>query len=162
MTRKDKDWLTRVPITVVTGALWVVCASSMALHGATGSAKERSVWRGVYTEAQAIRGKEVFVRACAECHSEKLGDRTGDGTTPSLIGEDFSFRWNESSIVDLFDTVRQTMPEAAPNSLSPQEYADVTAYLLELNEYPAGAVELDYTEREILGQIFIDEGPCGD
>ena len=34
------------------------------------------------------------------------------------------------------------MPVGAPRSLTPQEYADVLAYLFELNKYPAGQQEL--------------------
>ena len=75
------------------------------------------------------------------------------------MGEDFSFRWIDAAIVDLYDTIRQTMPEAAPNSLSAAEYADLTAYLLKLNNYPSGAVELDAAERDILQLIYIDETP---
>ncbi len=30
------------------------------------------------------------------------------------------------------------MPEGDPGSLQPEEYADVLAYLLSLNDYPAG------------------------
>ena len=114
-----------------------------------------SVWEGVYTESQATRGKVVFDRQCSVCHSAKQGETAGDGTVPSLIGEDFSYRWEDSSMAYLMDTIRQTMPEAAPNSLSSQEYAAVTAYLLKLNQYPAGGVELDFANRKDLEQIFI-------
>ena len=140
----------------------MLCTFAMTLLAATGPAQERSVWEGVYTDVQATRGEEVFVGACAQCHSHRLGETAGDGSAPSLIGEDFRFRWTGSSIAYLFATIRQTMPEAAPNSLSPREYAAVTAYLLKLNEYPAGAAELDHTERKSLEQIFIDELPPED
>ena len=123
-----------------------------------GATRERSVWEGVYTDSQAQEGEGVFVRACAECHAAVPGQTAGDGSAATLIGGDFRFRWIGSSIAYLFDTIRQTMPEAAPNSLSPREYAVVTAYLLKLNGYPAGTVELDPAKREILEQIFIDDG----
>ena len=148
--RKDRLRWTRVPIAIVAGALLMVCTFAMTLLAATGPAQDRSVWEGAYTDAQATRGEKVFIRACAECHSHTLGETAGDGTAPSLIGEDFSFRWMGSSIAYLFDTIRQTMPEAAPNSLDPREYTAVTAYLLKLNEYPAGAAELDHTARKNL------------
>lgn len=162
MTGNDRLRWTRVPIAVVAGALLMVCASAMNLLAATGSVQDRSVWEGAYTDAQATRGEKVFIRACAECHSHALAETVGDGTAPSLIGEDFSFRWMGSSLAYLFDTIRQTMPEAAPNSLDPREYAAVTAYLLKLNKYPAGAAELDHTARKKLEHIFIDEGPPAD
>ena len=161
MTRKEHDRWTRVALAIVAGALLMGCASSILLGGATGPAIERSVWEGVYTDAQASRGEEVFSRQCIECHADKPGQTAGDGSAPSLIGEDFRYRWTDASIADLFDAIRQTMPEAAPNSLSPSEYAAVTAYLLELNEYPAGEAELDPGEYKELGRIIIDEGPPG-
>ena len=109
-------------------------------------------------------GHPVEGKPC--CHSDQRGETAGDGSVPSLIGEDFSYRWEDSSITYLMDTIRQTMPEAAPNSLSPQEYAAVTAYLLKLNRYPVGDAELDYANRKSLAQIFIrqsvQEKPRGD
>ena len=83
---------------------------------------------------QATLGQSVFVRSCAACHSDKPGEVSGHSAAPALIGEDFKFRWADSSTADLLNTVRQTMPLAAPNSLSAEEYAAVTAYLLHLNE----------------------------
>ena len=153
-----KRW-TRIPLGAVTVALLLTSAYPLPLLGATLPVEERSVWEGIYTVAQATRGEEVFVRACVECHANKPGETAGDGTAPSLIGEDFKYRWSDYSIAGLFDTIRQTMPEAAPNSLSPQEYAAITAYLLRLNEYPAGATELDHADHKNLSLIFIDERP---
>lgn len=120
------------------------------------------MWDGVYTNTQAKRGEVVFTRSCIACHANKPGEAGGHGPAPSVMGEDFSFRWTDVAIVDLFDTIRQTMPEAAPNSLSAAEYADVTAYLLKLNNYPSGAAELDPAERDVLQLIYIDESPPGE
>lgn len=89
------------------------------------------------------------------CHSDTHGETAGDGSAPSLIGEEFSFRWNDSSVAYLVDTIRQTMPEAAPNSLSLKEYVQVTTYLFKLNGFPAGTVKLDYMNRANLEKIFI-------
>ena len=75
------------------------------------------------------------------------------------MGEEFSFRWTDAAMVDLFDTIRQTMPEAAPNSLSAAEYADLTAYVLKLNNYPSGTEELNAADRDSLQLIYIDETP---
>ncbi len=98
---------------------------------------ETSVWEGAYTLPQAQRGADVYARSCVSCHATEAGVVAGHGPAPSVVGEDFMFRWTDASIADLFDTVRQTMPEAAPNSLSAQEYADVVAYLLNLNGFPS-------------------------
>ena len=137
----------------------IALALPSATTETTVAAQFHSIWQGVYTVAQAVRGEEVFVRACGQCHSNVPGQSAGEGTVPSVVGEDFRYRWTGASIVDLIDTISQTMPLAAPNSLSLQEYAAVTAYLLEINEYPAGAVELDHAARTNLSGILIDEEP---
>ena len=122
-------------------------------------AGDLSVWRGVFSAAQAERGKIVFQQSCSNCHADQAGAAGGHGPAPSLMGEDFAFRWLDASLLELFDTLRQTMPEAAPNSLSAMEYADVLAYMLSFNNFPAGTDELVYTQREVLGRTYIEEAP---
>ena len=100
----------------------------------------RSVWDGVYTEEQAGRGERTYTQACSACH---LGDLLGDGFAPSLVGAAFSFRWTDLSVGDIFATIRATMPQGAPASLSPQAYVDLAAFLLSVNDYPAGNEELE-------------------
>jgi len=148
-----------------TGAVYVLVAMLVAAVSSLAeepAVPERSVWEGVYSQAQAQRGAEIFIQACITCHSNKPGEAAGHGPAPSLIGEDFTFRWTDSSIADIFDTIRQTMPEAAPNSLSAAEYAAVTAYILQLNGYPSGVDEIDPAQREALQLIYIEEAPAGD
>ena len=99
---------------------------------------------------------------CVVCHAVTEGAVAGHGPTPSLIGEDFEFRWLDAALADLFDTIRQTMPEAAPNSLSADEYAQLTAYILQLNSYPAGDRPIDPANRALLLDTYIEEAPSGD
>ena len=115
----------------------------------------RSTWDGVYTEEQAKRGKATYVQECAQCH---LDDLLGDGMAPALVGSPFTFRWSDLSLGDIFASLQATMPQGAPASLSPQAYIDVVAFLLNVNDYPAGDEELtpDVTTLE---QIVIEERP---
>ena len=53
------------------------------------------------------------------------------------------FRWSGLSVGDIFATIRTTMPQGAPASLSRQAYADLAAFLLSVNDYPAGDEELE-------------------
>jgi mono/diheme cytochrome c family protein len=135
----------------------LLCLSSAVQAETPAPLPDLSVWDGVYTEAQAQRGKAVFQRSCSNCHADQIGAAGGHGPAPSLMGEDFAFRWLEASLLELLDTLRQTMPEAAPNSLGAEEYGDVLAYMLELNAYPSGAQELDYSQRETLARTYIEE-----
>lgn len=115
----------------------------------------KSVWDGVYSEKQAERGRKSYEDECASCHP--IG-RAGDESAPPLVGPAFTIRWNEQSVADIFLALRTTMPQAAPASLSKEAYADITAYLLKLNKYPAGDAEL-VPDTAVLGRISIDPGP---
>jgi hypothetical protein len=42
----------------------------------------------------------------------------------------------------LLDVIANTMPQSDPGSLKPEEYAAVTAYILQQNGYPAGSTAL--------------------
>lgn len=116
----------------------------------------KSVWKGVYTEKQAVRGKKTYEDECASCHP--VGE-AGDEAAPSLVGPVFTARWLEQTVGDIFVATRTTMPQSAPASLSKEAYADIVAYMLEINKYPAGDTELP-SNLETLQLIVIDEKPA--
>jgi mono/diheme cytochrome c family protein len=106
---------------------------------ASASGQERSVWDGVYTEEQSKRGERAYGDSCANCHT---ADLTGSQVVPALVGADFVTKWNGSMVGDLFELVRTTMPQDGPGSLSPAQYADVLAFMLNKNKFPGGNTEL--------------------
>jgi len=99
----------------------------------------KSVWDGVFSDEQAARGKKLYVTSCSSCHMEGL---QGADLAPALKGEDFVLRWAGFSMQEMFNTISTTMPSDDPGKLSPQVYADVVAYLLQVNKFPAGHDEL--------------------
>ncbi|MBA2590395.1 MAG: c-type cytochrome [Alphaproteobacteria bacterium] len=99
-----------------------------------------SVWEGIYTEAQAARGSDGYGKSCAACHGASL---TGTGEAPALQGAQFVSDFNGETVGDLFDRIRTTMPQDNPASLPRDQYADILAFLLKENGFPAGAKELD-------------------
>jgi hypothetical protein len=105
-------------------------------------AAKRSVWDGVYTEAQANRGERQYGRSCEQCHR---ADMSGDPVeeVPSLVLDTFMTAWNGRSVKELFETVKRSMPKDNPGSLGTGAYVDVVAYLLQANKFPSGAKELD-------------------
>jgi mono/diheme cytochrome c family protein len=109
----------------------------------------RSVWDGVYNTEQAERGKSQYMESCASCHSKDL---RGDNTAPSLVDESFAFQWDDTTVGELFTRIRTLMPSDRPNSLSPQRYRNVVAFILQANKFPAGEKELD---ADALNQILI-------
>ena len=109
----------------------------------------KSIWDGVYTEAQATRGKALYAQECASCHG---GELTGGEMAPPLAGGEFMAGWDGLTIGDLFERVRISMPQNAPGSLSGQQNADILAFMFSANKFPAGAEEMP-KEAGILKQI---------
>jgi mono/diheme cytochrome c family protein len=98
-----------------------------------------SVWDGIYSAAQAAKGEALYRTECASCHA---ADLQGSGPMPALTGEDFRKEWDGQSVGDLFERIRTTMPGDKPGKLSPEVNANILAFLLKSNGYPAGTAEL--------------------
>lgn len=112
----------------------------------------KTVWDGVYTDDQAKRGEGVYGKECASCHGSEL---TGGEAAPPLTGDAFYANWNGLTLGDLFERIRVSMPQNAPGSLSRQQNADVLAFILKVNQFPAGKAELD-RQTDILKTIKFD------
>jgi len=109
----------------------------------------RTVWDGVYTDDQAKRGEGFYGKECASCHG---GELTGGESAPPLAGDSFFANWNGLTLGDLFDRIRVSMPQNAPGKLSRQQNADILAFVLSFNRFPAGKTEL-YRQAEMLKEI---------
>jgi mono/diheme cytochrome c family protein len=108
-----------------------------------------SVWDGVYTEEQAKRGAVLFDRECAGCHGPS---GAGGGMAPALTDSAFSANYDGQTVGDLFDRNRNTMPPGKEGQLSGPQNADITAFILQCNKFPAGTSELP-TQSMTLKQI---------
>lgn len=102
-----------------------------------------STRNGVFTEPQARRGEAVFGETCQMCH---LADYF---TTTMMMS------WSGAPVSMLFDVISTSMPQDRPGGLSPQQYADVLAYIFELNGFPAGTRELPANPAD-LARIIIE------
>lgn len=110
------------------------------------SGGRRSVRQGVFTAAQADRGRRLFEERCVTCHQPD-----------QYVGEGFMKSWTGQTADSLFDLLRTTMPQDNPGSLKPQAYADLLAYLFELNGLPPGDTELKAVSRTL--RLIVIEGP---
>ena len=115
----------------------VAAFGAVVFQTSIGAQAPASVLAGIYTSAQAERGAKVFSENCAPCHGDKL---EGADPIPPLAGADFVSHWK--NVGEIFDKISNTMPQMAPASLKPEEYADVLAFVLSQNKFPAGATEL--------------------
>lgn len=100
---------------------------------------ERTTQAGVYTDAQAKRGAQVYASSCATCHG---ADLKGNDTAPGLAGAEFETFWRDQPLGDLYERISVTMPKNAPGSLKPEQAADAVAYLLSAMKEPTGRTEL--------------------
>ena len=130
--RQTKRWTLAV---FVSGACVIAALAVPIAQGVTA----RTVWDGVYSEAQAARGKAVYDAQCAFCHQSDL---RGQGFAPALVEDTFTSRWQDGNLGDLLTIVKVTMPQDKPASLTDDENAAIVAYLLQANRYPAGQQEL--------------------
>ena len=120
----------------------LVVAVALAI---TDAQEMKSVKAGVYTAEQSDRGIAVFKSTCASCHAPNRF--TDDLFYTSFAGKPM---W------EMFDVISDTMPEDNPGGLKPEEYADVIAYLLKLNGFPAGQTELP-TSKDALSLILFEK-----
>jgi mono/diheme cytochrome c family protein len=132
-----------------------LAAAAMLAGGVVSLAAQdaaRSSWSGVFTSAQADRGKTLFMDNCAKCHGETLA---GDEAAPQLAGPQFLSNWNGETAADLVERIRTTMPADDPGKLSRPSATDVAAFILSSNGMPAGAAELP-RDQPVQAQIRID------
>jgi mono/diheme cytochrome c family protein len=125
------------------GALVVSASVSLRAQGpGAGSGQARTANDGVYTAAQAARGKALFDMRCAACHGEMLEGLAG----PPLAGDVFLGPRDKQPVADLFDKIHATMPADAPGTLEPPQVADLVALILQANKFPIGRAELPATD----------------
>jgi hypothetical protein len=118
----------------------LVCLFLMGMWGSAQSTARHmnTVLDGVYSSAQASRGKATYENKCASCHHADLVGFSG----PPLKGALFLDRWREFNLNVLVDLIRTEMPLGNGGSLPEQTYLDISAYLLQENGIPAGQREL--------------------
>jgi len=126
--------------------------SARAEQAAAAPGTSKTVWDGVFTQEQADRGAGAFKTACSECHGNDLA---GDGFAPALTGSDFMGNWNELSVGDLYERIRISMPPSGPSAVTPAQKADIVAYIMNVNKFPAGTTELE-PKTEVLKGIKIE------
>ncbi len=95
----------------------------------------------MFTVEQATRGQRVFTTVCAVCHGRN-----------EFTGPIFALTWMAEPVGHLFQHISTAMPQDRPGSLSPEEYAAIVAYLLQLNGHAAGDQELPADE-ELLSRM---------
>jgi mono/diheme cytochrome c family protein len=121
-------------VTSATAGLAIAQASTSQINS-----QRRTVWDGVYTEAQAARGQMAFGQSCSGCHA-----LAAQGKAP-LVGDAFWKSFAQKTVGDLIEFVSTYMPNGNPGSLTEPTYRDIVALMLKSNGFPAGTTELGGT-----------------
>lgn len=115
---------------------------------------EPRIWQGVFTEAQAARGKEVFTSTCIRCHGPDLNGVTG----PALKGDRFFQSFGSEPIDRLYLKVRDTMPLNYGDTVTDSNKLDAVTYILQSNGFPSGPTELKIASEDLATAQILRKG----
>jgi Cytochrome C oxidase, cbb3-type, subunit III len=108
----------------------------------SGQTAPTTAWDGVFTTAQAERGRGFYLANCAECHGGSLEG----GERQALKGDRFWADWQESTVDYMLSRISKNMPFSEDGSLAgtlgTATYVDIVAHILNANGFPSGAREL--------------------
>lgn len=106
-------------------ALLLAGTVSLAFSAET-APDDGKIWNGVFTAAQADRGKADFEKSCSNCH---VSDLSGSVRAPALRGDRFMQNWQNGSVAALFSKMRDSMPANYPETVPEETKIDILAYL---------------------------------
>jgi PQQ-dependent dehydrogenase (s-GDH family) len=92
-----------------------------------------------FTAEQAARGKTAYDANCVSCHGPDL---ISANYGPPLAGAYFDGKWIGQTAAALYTHTHDRMPPSRPGQLGDQTYADLVAYILQVNGLAAGDTEL--------------------
>jgi mono/diheme cytochrome c family protein len=106
---------------------------------------------GLYTMAQAKAGAAIYTSTCAACH----GGNLQGVSAPAIAGAEFQKTAvsNKYTVSIIRTIVTQNMPLSNPGSLTDPQYAQIMAYLLAENCYPAGAKPFPTDDTPALAKV---------
>jgi len=114
-------------------------------------APEASAGGSFYTSRQATRGDGLFRDNCVSCHSAS-----------EFAGASFQRRWRNRAVGDIYEFVLYSMPDDNPGGLPEQTYADIVAYMLSMNDFPAGDSELPTSMEALMEMMMFTDADGGD
>jgi S-disulfanyl-L-cysteine oxidoreductase SoxD len=150
---REAGLMVRLLLFLLTTAVFLASVGH-ALMAAQAKPPVKTVWDGVYTDAQAERATAVFSSTCSRCHTLTSD---GNGNRP-LSGDKFWEGFTQKSVTDLLTFVSKNMPNGQGGTLPAATYNDLVALILKSNGFPAGTTELA-PESITNVQIIPKDGP---
>lgn len=131
------------PLSVFAALAFAACASSggqpepapgpqpAAPAAAPAPAPAAGAPAGLFSQAQANRGRDTFRSMCTECH-----------TAAEFTDNAFKVKWARRTVGDLYQFIHTSMPDDAPGVLTEAQALELTAYILEMNGFTAGSRQM--------------------
>lgn len=138
-----------------TGLFVAIAAFVLAVELQSAQVPRPRIWQGVYTTAQAERGRATYASTCSRCHNPDLSGDRG----PALKGERFMTTWGGGSVGRLFEKIRDTMPVFATSTIDEATKLDVVTFILQTNGFPAGDKDLAIADLEPIQILAQGEQP---
>lgn len=139
---------------------WDLTLAVIAIWAGTVSVRAQTpalprIWQGVYTTAQAERGRTTYLASCRRCHNADLSGDRG----PALKSERFMTTWGGGSVNRLFQKIRDTMPQFSTSTIDASSKLDIVTFILQANGFPAGDKELALSDLEPIQILAQGEQP---
>jgi S-disulfanyl-L-cysteine oxidoreductase SoxD len=136
--------LSAVGLTAVAGGMLAWFAPALPAQ------QTRNANDGVYTDAQAARGRALYKDKCATCHGDALEGKAA----PPLTGTAFLAVWGAQPLSELAGKIQNTMPANNTGKLKPSETAELVAYILQTGKFPSGQAELASDENALKSVVL--------
>ena len=174
------DTLTATAVTVQDGAVVLstpaaalvshLCATAApppqpaapASHGsaippASGPQRAEGTPPALYTRAQAEAGRTIYMDQCVTCHGANLHGVAA----PAVAGTEFlkAAKDNDWTLEVIRYLVFTMMPLNAGGSLQPEQYANLMAFLLASNCYPAGSAPFPQDDQPSFADVQLKPPP---
>jgi mono/diheme cytochrome c family protein len=94
-----------------------------------------TIWSGVYSKAEAERGKQAYAPLCSRCHGT---DMKGGLTAPGLIGAKFFDRWHDLRLADVVAYIQAAMPREHEFYVPADSARAIVALMLRESGVPPG------------------------
>jgi alcohol dehydrogenase (cytochrome c) len=113
---------------------------------------------GPFTAAQATAGHAAYLENCATCHNRTLA---GGGEAPPLVGTPFINSWGKRGANELYGVIKASMPMGNANSLAPETYQQIVAFLLQANGAVAGTAAFTGENTAKIASFATGKTPAG-
>jgi hypothetical protein len=142
-----------IGIVLALAGLPLITHAQNVLNG--GVVPTRSIWSGVFTEAQARRGENDFAQFhCGYCHHPDMSGDVSEGVSP-LRGDHFMVNWDRQPLSDFVRRIHLN-PSDQSADMDIETATDITAYVLAANGLPYGKSELP-ADHAVQAQIRWDQ-----